>query len=753
MSKLQQYLSDLKTHQEEEIEIQIDYPNKPDNSDDSEDEQNEILNEILKCMQKGLSEKVFDFDIGNSIRLIDVDDMNKSALYLDALAWLYSNRVDRTYVESLKLKVNLLRVYDTTTIPNVPPQKKNKQLQTQSLNQKTIHLNRNLELKEIIKYGESTLDFKPYMHQYDTLQINPFFNQTSKSLDMQDLTTLIIYNPQFDENLAIIIDPDQLLKVNEQNKQILTGFIKLEIDTSVLDYSNLVSKQFKMSFNEVNDFRERYKYLLNKKDTQTVKIEKSQQIAIDKFINDFRVYDEKLKQAQQTIDQQQQSLSQLSVEEQQFLSLNQQYQQQLKINSNELEKDQQPLFNQQIDQLNYDPQVLQQIDNPNQIGLQQFDVQNQDQQINQIDIEEFNNQLPEFVPDPFGFPDDQQNDLQNPQQTEEQRQQQIEQFQIYQEKKKILQEQFQKQQREAAEKQTQIQEEIKQQLTYQQQFQDIFNDVNAPVDEWDLEQEEEFDQDLAPYEEQQQIQKNNNQSLAIQQQQINVKKKQKKVYPDTFNFDDAIELNRLIVLNTVGNTQRDFGQRELVLKCLADNCQDFDYYRYFEYFTREYTGFLEEEEQQQQVVQIPEPESFGLDEIQIQDQLEVTNQMIEIYQNDLDYYLLPFKVQANNNNEPITIKQLQVILERVIDEIKGQVEFLKIEKTLPMIMNEKISKSKLFAALLFVAKNRGFKLEQKNKQFKDIIIIKKEQIQTIDLDQEEQNQNIIQTDLAMQIER
>lgn len=52
--------------------------------------------------------------------------MNKSALYLDALAWLYSNRVDRTYVESLKLKVNLLRVYDTTTIPNAPPSKKNK---------------------------------------------------------------------------------------------------------------------------------------------------------------------------------------------------------------------------------------------------------------------------------------------------------------------------------------------------------------------------------------------------------------------------------------------------------------------------------------------------------------------------------------------------------------------------------------------------------------------------------------------------
>lgn len=47
--------------------------------------------------------------------------MNKSALYLDALVWLYSNRVDRTYIESLKLKVNLLRAYDTTTISNVAP--------------------------------------------------------------------------------------------------------------------------------------------------------------------------------------------------------------------------------------------------------------------------------------------------------------------------------------------------------------------------------------------------------------------------------------------------------------------------------------------------------------------------------------------------------------------------------------------------------------------------------------------------------
>ncbi|CAD8154963.1 unnamed protein product [Paramecium pentaurelia] len=748
MSKLQQYLSDLKTHQEEEIEIQIDYPNKPENSDDSDDEQNEILNEILKCMQKGLSEKVFDFELGNSIRLIDIDDMNKSALYLDALAWLYSNRVDRTYVESLKLKVNLLRVYDTTTIPNAPPSKKNKQQLNQQITQKTIHLNRNMELKEITKYGESTLDFKPYTHQYDTLQINPFFNQTSKSLDMQDLTTLIIYNPQFDENLAIIIDPDQLLKVNEQNKQILTGFIKLEIDTSVLDYSNLVSKQFKMSFNEINDFRERYKYLLNKKDTQTVKIEKSQQIAIEKFVNDFRVYDEKLKQAQQTIDQQQQSLSQLSVEEQQFLSLNQQYQQQLKINPTEIDNYQQDIqLRKKIEQLNFDQEIS--IDNQNQIIIPQFD--NKIQQINQMDVEEFNNQLPELMPDPFT--DDQQNDnnINNPQLTEEQRQLQQESFQIYQEKKKRLQEQFQKQQREAAEKQSQIQEELKQ-LSYQQQFQDIFNDVNVPVDEWDLEQEEEFDQDLAPYEEQQQMQKNNNQQQPIQQQQTNVKKKQKKVYPDTFNFDDAAELNRFLILNTVGNTQRDFGQRELTLKCLADNFQDFDYYRYFEYFTREYTGFLEEEEQQLPIT-ITEPESFGLDEIHIQVQLEETNQMIETYQNNLDYYVLPFRVQANNNNEPITIKQLQVILERVIDEIKGQVEFIKIEKTLPLIMNEKISKSKLFAALLFVAKNKGYKLEQKNKSFKDILIIKKENMQTIELDNEDQNRNESNIDVAMQIER
>ncbi|CAK73791.1 unnamed protein product (macronuclear) [Paramecium tetraurelia] len=750
MSKLQQYLSDLKTHQEEEIEIQIDQPNKPENSDDSDDEQNEILNEILKCMQKGLSERVFDFDITNQIRLIDVDDMNKSALYLDALAWLYSNRVDRTYVESLKLKVNLLRAYDTTTVPNVAPQKKSKQQQQpQQVTQKTIHLNRNVELKEITKYGESTLDFKPYTHQYDTLQINPFFNQTSKSLDMQDLNTLIIYNPQFDENLAIIIDPDQLLKVNEQNKNILTGFIKLEIDTSVLDYSNLVSKQFKMSFNEINDFRERYKYLLNKKDTQSAKLEKSQQIAIDKFINDFRVYDEKLKQAQQTIDQQQQSLSQLSVEEQQFISLNQQYQQQLRINPTEIDTDQQDLLlRNKIAQLNIDSGPSQG-DNLNQTRNQQGSVQNLVQQINQMDVEEFNNQLPELLPDPFD--EDQLNENNKLQLTEEQRQLQLEQFKINQEKNKILREQFQKQQKETAEKQAQIQEELKQ-LSYQQQFQDIFNDVNAPIDEWDLEQEEEFDQDLAPYEEQQQIQKTNNQQQVVQQQQTNVKKKQKKVYPDTFNFDDAAELNRFLILNTVGNTQRDFGQRELTLKCLADNCQDFDYYRYFEYFTREYTGFLEEEEHQQ-AVPIAGPENFGLDEIQIQVQLEETNYMIENYQNDLEYYILPFRVQANNNNEPITIKQLQVILERVIDEIKGQVEFIKIEKTMPLIINEKISKSKLFAALLFVAKNKGYKLEQKNNSFNDILIIKKEQSNTIELDNEEYNRNESQVNEAMQIER
>ncbi|CAD8165131.1 unnamed protein product [Paramecium octaurelia] len=751
MSKLQQYLSDLKTHQEEEIEIQIDQPNKPENSDDSDDEQNEILNEILKCMQKGLSERVFDFDITNQIRLIDVDDMNKSALYLDALVWLYSNRVDRTYVESLKLKVNLLRAYDTTTVPNVPPQKKSKQhQQPQQVTQKTIHLNRNVELKEITKYGESTLDFKPYTHQYDTLQINPFFNQTSKSLDMQDLNTLIIYNPQFDENLAIIIDPDQLLKVNEQNKNILTGFIKLEIDTSVLDYSNLVSKQFKMSFNEINDFRERYKYLLNKKDTQSAKLEKSQQIAIEKFINDFRVYDEKLKQAQQTIDQQQQSLSQLSVEEQQFISLNQQYQQQLKINPTEIDIDQQDvLLRNKIAQLNIDSGPSQG-ENQNYKRNQQEGAQNLVQQINQMDVEEFNNQLPELLPDPFA--EDQLNENNNLQLTAEQKQLQLEQFKINQEKKKILKEQFQRQQKETAEKQAQMQEEMKQ-LSYQQQFQDIFNDVNAPIDEWDLEQEEEFDQDLAPYEEQQQIQKTNNQQQAAQQQQqTNVKKKQKKIYPDTFNFDDAADLNRFLILNTVGNTQRDFGQRELTLKCLADNCQDFDYYRYFEYFTREYTGFLEEEEQQQ-AVPIAGPENFGLDEIQIQVQLEETNYMIENYQNDLEYYILPFRVQANNNNEPITIKQLQVILERVIDEIKGQVEFIKIEKTMPLIINEKISKSKLFAALLFVAKNKGYKLVQKNNSFNDILIIKQEQSNTIELDNEEFNRNESQVHEAMQIER
>lgn len=50
-------------------------------------------------------------------------------------------------------------------------------------------------------------------------------------------------------------------------------------------------------------------------------------------------------------------------------------------------------------------------------------------------------------------------------------------------------------------------------------------------------------------------------------------------------------------------------------------------------------------------------------------------------------------------------------MERVIESIVGNVEFLKLEKTLPLIMNERISKSKLFAALLFVSKNKGYLLK------------------------------------------
>lgn len=54
---------------------------------------------------------------------------------------------------------------------------------------------------------------------------------------------------------------------------------------------------------------------------------------------------------------------------------------------------------------------------------------------------------------------------------------------------------------------------------------------------------------------------------------------------------------------------------------------------------------------------------------------------------------------------------MQTILERVIESITGNVEFQKLEKTLPMIMNEKITKGKLFAALLFVSKNKGYLLK------------------------------------------
>lgn len=44
-------------------------------------------------------------------------------------------------------------------------------------------------------------------NQYDTVQLNPFYNQTSKSLDLQDLSTLIMYKPQYSSDMTIIIDP------------------------------------------------------------------------------------------------------------------------------------------------------------------------------------------------------------------------------------------------------------------------------------------------------------------------------------------------------------------------------------------------------------------------------------------------------------------------------------------------------------------------------------------------------------------
>lgn len=50
----------------------------------------------------------------------------------------------------------------------------------------------------------------------------------------------------------------------EDNKRVFTGFIKLELDTTVIDYSLLVANEYKIDFSLIEDFRDRCKFLLKK---------------------------------------------------------------------------------------------------------------------------------------------------------------------------------------------------------------------------------------------------------------------------------------------------------------------------------------------------------------------------------------------------------------------------------------------------------------------------------------------------------
>lgn len=52
--------------------------------------------------------------------------------------------------------------------------------------------------------------------------------------------------------------------------------------------------------------------------------------------------------------------------------------------------------------------------------------------------------------------------------------------------------------------------------------------------------------------------------------------------------------------------------------------------------------------------------------------------------------------------------------------IVGPIEFLKLYKTLLLVVEESITKHKLFAALLFVAKTKGYIFEQLEHTMNDI---------------------------------
>lgn len=78
--------------------------------------------------------------------------------------------------------------------------------------EKAIQQVKQFSKKNIMSYGLQTQEKGAILEikQYEAVQINPFYHLVSKRLDHQSLQTMLLYRPNYSNELQIIIDPGQL---------------------------------------------------------------------------------------------------------------------------------------------------------------------------------------------------------------------------------------------------------------------------------------------------------------------------------------------------------------------------------------------------------------------------------------------------------------------------------------------------------------------------------------------------------------
>ncbi|KAM3141798.1 hypothetical protein pb186bvf_006120 [Paramecium bursaria] len=317
-------------------------------SSEEDEKQEDLYQKLSHIRSKNKIQELFSIQIPDKSHRKDLTVQQRTKI-IDDWYWLITKQAN-----ALKQKQQEIEQFHIQTSIS--------ELEKPAIQTRQVVINEGNSEESLKDVGLSTLDKKTFTNQYSVQQINPFFSQTIKQFDQQDLTSLLLYRPKYDDEMSIVVDPNQFNKQELlELPQIHQGYIKIEIDTSPFDYCSYNSNEI-INLSNLKNIRDRFIFLTNDKLVP--------QKQINPLLQEFKDF------------LQQQNVQQMEIEQPKQVELSFQIPAKIKIGEN-------------IQQQNIQEEIQQTVQSDYQFDIQQDQIH---QEIDQNIIEDIEIQIQEQKP-------------------------------------------------------------------------------------------------------------------------------------------------------------------------------------------------------------------------------------------------------------------------------------------------------------------------------------------------------------------